>query len=79
LDGERQLLRTGLRQGAGLRFPGKVGVRPGGARAEIGKLRDRRPLGAPWRSWNLILRALAWHAKSALQLIAPKATDKASN
>src|SRR5262245_49727901 len=57
LDGERQLLRTGLRQGAGPRFPGKVGVRPGGARAQIGKLRDRRPLAAPWRSWSLILRA----------------------
>src|SRR5262245_50538302 len=46
LDGERQLLRTGLRQGAGPRFPGKVGVRPC----------DRRPLAAPRRSWSLILR-----------------------
>jgi hypothetical protein len=56
LDGEQQLLRTGLRQGAGPRCPGKVGVRPGGARAEICKLGDRRPLAAPWRSWSLILR-----------------------
>src|SRR5262245_34494326 len=49
LDGERQLLRTGLRQGAGPRFPANVGVRPGGARAQIGKFRDRRPLAAPRR------------------------------